>query len=340
MFEKRILRGLMLALALTLMVALVLPAAALAGKRGLQGDVDPAAVGHVTVPGNPLTIHVGTDTSIQVDYAGKPDGQVSPPLQDEADSGGFLVWPWPGIPATVLGPDFANHDASAANLVAPWGFVGQATAGTGTAADPWEVTTTVADMPVQPSVTVVQWIRYVDGDSCFRVLYNVIANASATPDPFTFFHAADLFPDDSNNGYGFHDPGTDAVGAWNQDRTFLEYLVPVTTDLGFPMPPASHYQEGFRGDIWDAIGDLATGPGPGFDDTIRTGWHNGGAGLQWDLAFPGVPPPGNFTEFVFDWCFLEEEEPEEFVPEPGSILLLASGLMGLAAYGGFRARRR
>ena len=31
---------------------------------------------------------------------------------------------------------------------------------------------------------------------------------------------------------------------------------------------------------------------------------------------------------------------EEFVPEPGSVILLGSGLMGLAGYAGLRYRRR
>ena len=35
-----------------------------------------------------------------------------------------------------------------------------------------------------------------------------------------------------------------------------------------------------------------------------------------------------------------EEPPEEFVPEPGTVMLLASGLMGLAGYAGLRRWKR
>jgi hypothetical protein len=334
MFEKKLLRGFMLAMALALLVA-VLPSLVLAEQDDPPDGPDASAVGHRTIAGNPLTIHAASDTSIQVFYAGKPGGQVYPPGYDEADSGGFMWWGLPGIPLEVLGPAWAGHDLSSANIVAPWLPIGQtAVSGSGTTTVPWEVTTYVnSGMGVEVS----QWIRYVDGDSCFRVLYTVNNVQTAGTESFTFFHAADLHPDDNDNGYGYHDSTTGAVGAWNQGSTFLEYLVPVTKDLGSDMPPTSHYQEAAYQTIWNNIGTDPFTPGPGFNDTIRTDWHNSGAGLQWDLAFPGVDYPGNFVEFVFDWCFAEEAE---FVPEPGAALLLASGLMGLAGYASLRRSKR
>ena len=339
MSERRILRGLMLAMCLALLVSM-LPALALADKGNPPSGPSVSAVGHKTITGNPLAIHVAADTSIQVDYTGKPDGQVDPPNYNEADSGGFMWWGPPGTPTLVYGPDWANHDLSSANPVIPWVPIGQsAVSGSGTAADPWEVTTNVW----AAGLDVFQWIRYVDGDSCFRVMYTVNHLQSEAPDSFTFFQAADLWPDDSSSGYGYYDAATGAVGAWNQDMTFLEYFVPVLIDLGFAMPPPSHHQEAGYQLIWNNIGDV-TGPGPGFDDTVvATPFHDSGAGLQWDLTFPGVDPPGNFIEFGADWCFLEMEEPPpppEFVPEPGSVMLLASGLMGLAGYAGLRMRKR
>jgi hypothetical protein len=336
MFQRKLLRGVMLAMGLALLVAL-LPSLVLAEQGNPPGGPDVSAVGHRTIAGNPLTIHVASDTSIQVFHAGKPDGQVYPPGYDEADSGGFMWWGPPGVPASVFGPWWAGHDLSSGNPVSPWLPIGQSlVSGSGTAADPWEVSTYVN---TGMGVEVLQWIRYVDGDSCFRVLYTVNNVETAGTESFTFFHAADLHPDDSNNGHGFFDSATGAVGAWNQGRTFLEYLVPVTTDLGFAMPAASHYQEAGYKTIWNNIGTGPMSPGAGFNDTTRTDWHNSGAGLQWDLAFPGVQPRGNFIEFVFDWCFLEEAEPD-FVPEAGSVLLLASGLMGLAGYASLRVRKR
>jgi hypothetical protein len=338
MIENKLLRGLLLSTTLALLVALSLPMIALADKGNPPSGPGTDAVGHVTIAGDPLTIHVAADMSIQVFYAGEPDGQVYPPEYNEADSGGFAWYP-PAPATTVIGPDFLNHDWSAGNVVIPWQSAGpQALTGSGTAADPWWVRT---DVTVQRVLDVTQWVRYIDGDDCFRVSYIVSDPATMGANPITFFHAADLYVDGDDEGFGYHNAASGAVGAWNRHRTFLEYFVPVT-EMG--LPPATHYQEAGFQRIWDNIGDL-TGPGPGFANTVRSSsFHDSGCGLQWDLTFPGVQPPGNFVELALDWCFLEVEEPppptEDFVPEPGSVLLLVSGLAGLAGYAGLRARKR
>ncbi len=333
MFEKKLLRGLLLAMGLALLVALLLPMLALADKDDPPGGPDASAVGHRTIKGNPLTIHVAKDTSIQVLYQGQTAGQVFPSAELVADSGAF-AWPVvPGVPSMVYGPDFSlsNHPGTRARTFNTWWNPLQTgPTGSGTSADPWKVET-IVDGPA--SITLGQSVWYVNGSDCFEVYYSVI-NGMQSDLPITLFHAADLHVDGSDTGYGYHDPTKKAVGSWNPQMDFLEYMVPITR---YSLPTADHYQEADYQEIWNRIGTAPMSPGSGFNDTIRTDLHDSGCGVQWNILVPA----SDFREVGVDWCFLQEEEPPpEFVPEPGSVLLLASGLMGLAGYAGLRARKR
>lgn len=325
MFERSISRGLMLTMGMALVVALLLPSVALADKGDPPGGPGSAAVGRRTISGNPLTIHVAADTSIQVFYAGQADGQVYPPTELEADSGAF-AWLGPGAPM-VWGPDFANHDDTEANIVNAWWPLGQTgPTGSGTQGDPWEVVTYVTN---QAGLNLTQTVWYVNGRARFEVYY-AVTNLTQAAQPISLFHAADLHVDGSDTGYGYRNPTNDAVGGWNPAMDFLEYMVPITR---YSLPTADHFQEADYQEIWNRIGTGPLSPGPGFNDTIRTDLHDSGCGLQWDIIIPA----SDFREVGVDWCFLEQPE---FVPEPGSVMLLASGLMGLAGYAGLRRWRR
>jgi hypothetical protein len=64
-----------------------------------------------------------------------------------------------------------------------------------------------------------------------------------------------------------------------------------------------------------------------------------------DGRIPGwVETPEDFEELAAGLCtkfqVIIPPPPEEFVPEPGSIILLASGLMGMAGYAGLRLRKK
>ena len=66
-----------------------------------------------------------------------------------------------------------------------------------------------------------------------------------------------------------------------------------------------------------------------------------GSGLSagWPLANVDFPPyTGQCTVLCLNTC--EAEEVEEFVPEPGTLMLLGSGLAGLAGYAGLRRRSK
>ena len=68
-------------------------------------------------------------------------------------------------------------------------------------------------------------------------------------------------------------------------------------------------------------------------------WSELGAYGEWEVRATGETDEA-VTHFYFARDISECEVEEEFVPEPGSILLLGSGLAGLAGYAGLRWRTR
>lgn len=276
-------------------VAIILAGAAVAQAPN-QPTLPP--LDYTLIPGNPLSILVANDASYQVMHTAAPTPS-SPGLVYEtsnalADSGIFVHYNQ-GISHFVIGPDFLNHETSAANLYDPWTPVSQSTvSGTGSHNDPFQVTSVVSHTS---GVTMSVLTSYVNGTDEFRLDWEICLESNAA---LSTFLASDFYlqagiPETS---LGFLDASTGAVGAVNQDSGWAQGLKPIT--------PASHYQAVLASDpdqvdLWDLIGE-AGAPGPGFNDTVNAvNANDNGAGLQWNLnatpcasasAVWQVSPPG------------------------------------------------
>jgi len=304
----------------------------------------------IIIPGNPLRILVGSNSSIQVYYVGYAQGQVF----GDADSGIF-VW----VNGRVYGPNLeGRHAESAANVTLELQTIRHAgPSGNGTASDPW-VVETVLDVGAT-GLRITQRASYVQGDEHFGLTWD-LENRSAAPISFDLFHAADLFFAGDDYGYGYYDPETGAVGGYNRDRTWYMTFIPRT--------PATRYKEADFGVIWDDIGHCTADScflGVGFDNTISSQWLDNGIGLQWHVELPA----GQSTQIGDYWTFgagpmTPAPEPTETptrppvptspatprptkepplppeIPETSSLVLLATGLGALAGCASLRRRRK
>jgi hypothetical protein len=128
-----------------------------------------------------------------------------------------------------------------------------------------------------------------------------------------------VFPEDSQHPIEFRiaSPGGAAnliIAAWDVDGS----------------PPPEEVRVYFNGGY---VGDISAGPSDTWTVSVFPVVATGNNLVE---AHMGGPDPGCFG---IPWGALEMVEPE-FVPEPGSIVLLGSGLVGLAGYATLRWRAR
>jgi len=238
--------------------------------KGLSPQGPTVAPTFKTVNCAPLTILVAADGSAQVQYAYvppvTPNGQFFPDDQSLADMGSFL---WIG--SSAYGPDFGSRSSAYSSPPLAFTQLSQSSvSGTGTSGDPWIVTTMLGAGVTGAQIS--QKITCVNGQQYYR-MDSTIANTSTNPINVTYFHAGDIFLKGSDNGYGYYDPATGAIGGKNQTQDWFVLFVPST--------PATKYEENEFSTIWTKIGQGGA-QGSGFASTYRPAdFIDNGAGLQW-----------------------------------------------------------
>ncbi len=325
----------------------IMPPLAYADKGSVNSieQVD-SYVPYVTIRGDPLTIHVAHDSSIQVFYDRQFLGQVYEPHFNLADSGAF-VW----LNGRVYSPDFYRHQRTATQPtmrgLVPWVTISASEVdGDGSSTSPWTMVVTMTASAT--GLQLIEHVRYVNDNDYFLIDWQLV-NTSTAPLQFTFFHALDLYLYGSDFGYGFYDRATGTVGGYNWDRNWYETITPLT--------PADNYQEALYADIWDAITRDGL-PGSGFNGTILPypDFHDDGCGLQWNVPrldsgdsiiirerwsfgyeqVPGAgtptPPPATATIPMSPTPVPATPTPEpREVPEPMTLILFGGGLAMLIA---------
>jgi hypothetical protein len=221
-----------------------------AGGRGLPAPFQPLVV----IPGSPLRI-------------------------DVLPGGNYGVWRnnvqqfFAGYAETVvLWVDGALYGA--ARCGPPFTNTSTTLTGTGTQADPWLVTSlfNVGTTGLKLS----QQVRYVDGQEYLRTDWSICNTGDQNFTNVHLFHAADLFTDGNDNGYGYYDAATGAIGGYNVSHTLYQIFIPIT--------PARHYEEDVYSIIWT---DTCNINGTGYRNSyVPNTLIDNGAGLEWSFAAP------------------------------------------------------
>jgi hypothetical protein len=215
----------------------------------------------VTIPGSPLSVVV------------RPSGSYAVYRNNiQQFYGGYAEGPYLWVNGAVWGPE----QVPAGNAVNMYTPISSVLTGSGTAGDPWLVTNVLE--VGNTGLRLTQETRYVNGQEFIRNDWTLCNTGNTSYTNIHLFHAADLWTDNNDFGYGYYDAATGAVGGYNQAMTLFQIFVPITR-------PA-RYEEDFYGTIWGDIGSTS-GPGPGLHNTYRPNdYIDNGAALEWTFDLP------------------------------------------------------
>jgi hypothetical protein len=227
----------------------------------------------------PLTdIGLGNELSCQVSHAGDTSFEFFPtnfpPNVTPGDCGTFF-----STGGQLYAPDFRSHGGTATGSLGsytPFTPVSQSgVTGSGTSSSPFQVTTTVGVGTT--GLTITQVDSYVIGDENYRTDVTV-SNPGTSAVSGRLYRAGDCFLQNSDVGYGFVDPTTNAPActqnANNTPPGRIEEFVPITGGI--------HYVETFYDTLWTEIGAQTDLP----NTCDCTTSEDNSAGINWDINVP------------------------------------------------------
>ncbi|HEX2191982.1 MAG TPA: hypothetical protein VHH09_02225 [Acidimicrobiales bacterium] len=253
------------------LLAAVVVAAALAVWTGTA-----SAEQTITSAGPLTSIRITDDLNCAVNHASDTEGEF---FGDTACATQIAVG------GTVYGPE----SIPAGNSPTPFTPVSQsAVTGTGSASDPFTITT-VVDVGTT-GLRITQTDSYVVGQESYRTDVQ-IANTSGSPQSVILYRAGDCFLQNSDDGFGRVDPtpAGNAVACVAVADPTAETPTPGTRiEQWLPITPGSHYFHAGFSEVWGQVSSAQP-----FPDTCRCDeFIDNGAGLSWELT---VPAGGSVT---------------------------------------------
>lgn len=229
--------------------------------------------------GGPLDhIYVAQDLACQVQHAADTSLALYPDAVIPGDCGTFLV-----VNDTLYTADFFSHDGTSTlflgsyTIFTPISQTG--VTGSGTAADPYRVVTTVS--AGSTGVTLVETDSYVTGDESYRTDIEVHNGGLAGQHVF-LYRAAECLVADQLLSYGAVSGSAPACSQNANDATSGRF------ERWTPITPGAHYIQAWYRNVWSAIALHTNLP----DTCDCATLQSAGAGVNWEAT---VPAAGSLT---------------------------------------------
>lgn len=258
---------------LAILLMAVMPTIADEGK-GTTTDGVETVYGTISSSGPLDQIFAGVDVASQISYITDVDYQVYPPSTIPGDYGTFVV-----VNDVLYAPDFSDHGSTATGSLGTYTVMTQVSqsgvTGSGTAADPYRITT-VVDVGAT-GIRVTQVDSYVVGEERYRIDIT-LANSGSVSVSGILYRAMDCYLAGSDDSYGMQS-GTSVGCSANPYNT-----PPGRIELFEPITGGNNYYQANYSEVWTAIGTHQP-----FNDTCRCNeLIDTGAGISWSFTVPAA----------------------------------------------------